>query len=86
MSREEIFKELKELIKKANTSTPEVLDSCTEESNLRGDLGLTSIGVLYLAISIEQLFDIEFNDSSFDDFNTVKDVVDYIVSKKEDWG
>ena len=82
MSREEIFKELKELIKKANTSTPEVLDSCTEESNLRGDLGLTSIGVLYLAISIEQLFDIEFNDSSFDDFNTVKDVVDYIEQNK----
>ena len=83
MSREEIFKELKELIKKANTSTPEVLDSCTEESNLRGDLGLTSIGVLYLAISIEQLFDIEFNDSSFDDFNTVKDVVDYIERNKK---
>ncbi len=83
MSREEIFKELKELIKKANTSTPEVLDSCTEEANLRGDLGLTSIGVLYLAISIEQLFDIEFNDSSFDDFNTVKDVVDYIEQNKK---
>ena len=83
MSREEIIKELKELIKKANTSTPEVLDSCTEESNLRGDLGLTSIGVLYLAISIEQLFDIEFNDSSFDDFNTVKDVVDYIEQNKK---
>lgn len=83
MSREDIFKELKELIKKANTSTPEVLDSCTEESNLRGDLGLTSIGVLYLAISIEQLFDIEFNDSSFDDFNTVKDVVDYIERNKK---
>ena len=83
MSREDIFKELKELIKKANTSTPEVLDSCTEESNLRGDLGLTSIGVLYLAISIEQLFDIEFNDSSFDDFNTVKDVVDYIEQNKK---
>ena len=83
MSREDIFKELKELIKKANTTTPEVLDSCTEESNLRGDLGLTSIGVLYLAISIEQLFDIEFNDSSFDDFNAVKDVVDYIEQNKK---
>ena len=78
MSREEIFSKLKELIKNANTSTPELLDSCSEDSDLRGDLGLTSIGVLYLAISIEQLFDIEFNDSSFDDFSTVRDVVDYI--------
>lgn len=83
MSRQEIFEQLKELIKKANTSTPEVLDSCTEDSNLRGDLGLTSIGVLYLAISIEQMFEIEFNDSSFDDFNTVKDVVDYIEQNKK---
>ena len=78
MTRSEIFNKLKDLIKMANTSTPEVLDSCTEESNLRGDLGLTSIGVLYLAISIEEMFNIEFADSSFDDFNTVKDVVDYI--------
>lgn len=83
MSRQEIFNQLKELIKKANTSTPEVLDSCTEDSNLRGDLGLTSIGVLYLAISIEQMFEIEFNDSSFDDFNTVKDVVDYIEQNQK---
>ena len=82
MNREEIFAKLKELIKLANTSTPELLDSCNEESNLRGDLGLTSIGVLYLAISIEQTFNIEFGDSSFDDFNTVKDVVDYIEANQ----
>ena len=82
MSREEIFAKLKELIKLANTSTPELLDSCNEESNLRGDLGLTSIGVLYLAISIEQTFNIEFGDSSFDDFNTVKDVFDYIEANQ----
>ena len=83
MSRAEIFEKLKSLIKNANTSTPEVLDSCSEESNLRGDLGLTSIGVLYLAISIEQVFDVEFNDSSFDDFNTVKDVIDYIEQNQK---
>lgn len=78
MKREEILNKLKEIIKLANSSTPELIDSCNEESDLRADLGLTSIGVLYLAISIEQTFDIEFNDSSFDEFNTVKDVVDYI--------
>lgn len=83
MSRAEIFKQLKELIKLANTSTPEVLDTCNEESDLRGDLGLTSIGVLYLAISIENTFSLEFNDASFDDFNTVKDVIDYIESNQK---
>ena len=84
MSRDEIFQKLKELIKMANSSTPEVLDNCSEQSDLRGDLGLTSIGVLYLAISIENTFDIEFNDASFDDFNTVKDVIDYIVKYQND--
>ena len=84
MSREEIFQKLKELIKLANSSTPEVLDNCSEQSDLRGDLGLTSIGVLYLAISIENTFEIEFNDASFEDFNTVKDVIDYIEKYQND--
>ena len=78
MSREEIFKKLQELIKLANSSNVEQIESCTEESDLRTDLGLTSIGVLYLAISIEQTFDIVFTDTAFDDFTEVKDVVDYI--------
>ena len=80
MNREEIFNKLKELIKLANSSTPELIESCTEESDLRTDLGLTSIGVLYLAISIEQTFDIVFSDTAFDDFTKVKDVVDYIYN------
>lgn len=80
MSREEIFKKLQELIKLANSSNQEQVESYTEESDLRGDLGLTSIGVLYLAISIEQTFDIVFSDTAFDDFTRVKDVVDYIYN------
>lgn len=80
MSREEIFKKLQELIKLANSSNVEQIESCTEDSDLRTDLGLTSIGVLYLAISIEQTFDIVFTDTAFDDFTKVKDVVDYIYN------
>ena len=80
MSREEIFKKLQELIKLANSSNQEQVESYTEESDLRGDLGLTSIGVRYLAISIEQTVDIVFSDTAFDDFTKVKDVVDYIYN------
>ena len=80
MSREEIFKKLQELIKLANSSNVEQIESCTEDSDLRTDVGLTSIGVLYLAISIEQTFDIVFTDTAFDDFTKVKDVVDYIYN------
>ena len=83
MSRQEIFNKLKELLKLANSSSPELVDECSEESDLRSDLGLTSIGVLYLAISIEQEFGIEFEGSSFDDFSKVKDIVDYIEQKQK---
>ena len=83
MSREEICEKLKELIKLANTSNPEQIDKCSEESDLRTDLGLTSIGVLYLAISIEEAFDIRFSDTAFDDFTKVKDVIDYIYNAKQ---
>ena len=82
MNREEIFKKLKELILLANTTSPESLETCSEESDLRTDLGLTSIGVLFLAISIEQEFDIHFGDTAFDEFNKVKDVIDYIENEK----
>lgn len=78
MTRLEIFNKLKELIKLANSSNGSLLEDVSEESDLRSDLGLTSIGVLYLAISIEQTFNIEFQESSFDDFTKVKDVIDYI--------
>ena len=81
MSRNGIFNKLKELLKLANSSSPELVEKCNEESDLRSDLGLTSIGVLYLAISIEQEFGIEFEGSSFDDFSKVKDIVDYIENK-----
>lgn len=78
MSRQEIFDKLKELLKLANSSSPELVEQCDENSDLRSDLGLTSIGVLYLAISIEQEFGIEFEGSSFDEFSKVKDAIDYI--------
>ena len=82
MSRQEIFNKLKDLIKLANTTNPEALDKCSEDSDLRTDLGLTSIGVLFLAISIEQEFNIYFGDNSFDEFNEVKDVIDYIENEQ----
>lgn len=83
INREEIFKKLQELVKSANSSNLSQIESCTEDSDLRADLGLTSIGVLYLAISIEQTFDIRFSDNAFDGFTRVRDVVDYIYNEKK---
>ena len=52
-----------------------------ENSNLITDLGLNSVGMLYMIISIEEFFNMRFDDVSFGDFQTVKDVIDYIQKK-----
>ena len=53
----------------------------TEKSNLRTDLGLASIGMLYLIIAVEQKFNVKFEDVSMGEFETIKDVIDYIEKK-----
>lgn len=81
MERTEIIEKLKEILKFSLTNADEIIDKATEESNLYTDFGLSSVGMLYIVISIEELFGISFDNVSFGDFNTVKDVVDYIEKK-----
>ena len=54
------------------------LDTLSESSNLVTDLGLNSVGVLYVVIAIEEFFGIEFENVGFGDFKTIGDVIDYI--------
>ena len=61
--------------------TPDVT-TLDEGSNLVNDLGLSSVGVLYVVIAIEEFFGIEFENVGFGDFATVGDVVDYIEQKQ----
>ncbi|MBE7055851.1 MAG: acyl carrier protein [Ruminococcaceae bacterium] len=82
MSKAEIELKLKDIFKLA-VSNPEIdVDSITGDTNLNTDLGLTSIGVLYMVIAVEEFFAISFDDVSFGDFKTVNDVVEYIYGKK----
>ena len=53
----------------------------TEDSDLNTDLGLSSVGILYIVIAIEEMFNIRMDDVSFGDFKTVRDVADYIEKK-----
>ena len=57
------------------------LSTLTEASHLVNDLGLSSVGVLYVVIAIEEFFSIQFDDVGFADFKTIGDVVDYIEKK-----
>ena len=81
MSRSEIIEKLKEVIKMATGSDDSALVEVNENSSLVTDLGLNSVGVLYVVIAIEEFFSIQFDDVGFGDFSTVGSVIDYIEKK-----
>lgn len=81
MSRSEIIGKLKEVIKMATGSDDSALVEINENSSLVTDLGLNSVGVLYVVIAIEEFFSIQFDDVGFGDFPTVGSVIDYIEKK-----
>lgn len=80
MNRQEIFEKLKE-IAELTVQDPAILANMTEDSDLNTDLGLSSVGILYIVIAIEEMFNIRMDDVSFGDFKTVRDVADYIEKK-----
>ena len=82
MDRKEIFDKLKEILSFSFSDSSEVLEKCSESSNLITDLGLNSVGMLFMVISIEETFSIRFENVNLADFVTVKDVIDYIEEKR----
>lgn len=81
LTRNEIAEKLKEILLSADARNADRLTGCREDSNLFTDLGLTSIGMLYLVIAIEETFGIQFDNVGIADFNTLGDVIDYIEGK-----
>ncbi len=82
MTRIEIMDKLRDILTMAmGDASAELLANCTEDSGLTTDLALNSVGMLYVVIAIEEFFQIQFDDVGFGDFNTVRDVVDYIEKK-----
>jgi acyl carrier protein len=78
MTREEIKEKLKEVLAMTLGNSANDLIKCNEEDRLKEDLGLNSVGILYVVVAIEEFFDIQFSGVGFGDFSTVKDVIDYI--------
>lgn len=81
LSRIEIKEKLADIMEMAMRDDAIELETLDESSELVADLGLNSVGVLYIVIAIEEFFDIEFEDVGFGDFKTIGDVVDYIEDK-----
>ena len=53
------------------------------ESRLAEDLQINSIGMLYMAMSIEEKFGVKFGNGDFEKLRTVADVVELVESKKK---
>ena len=81
MTREDVIVKLKEILKFSLPNGEQIIENAEENSNLYTDLGLSSVGMLYSVIAIEEVFQISFDNVNFGDFKTVKDVVDYILMK-----
>lgn len=56
-------------------------DSITPEASLRKDAGINSIGMLYMAMALEEEFEIKFTNDDFMNIETVSDVVRCIEEK-----
>ena len=78
MGREEILNGLREILKTIEGHDDAVIDAATESSSLKNELGLNSIGMLYIMITIEEKFDVSFENTNANDFQTAGDVIDFI--------
>ncbi len=56
-------------------------DAIKPDAKLRDDIGINSIGLLYMAMAIEEEFKIKFSNEDFVDINTVNDVISIIEKK-----
>jgi len=74
-----MFEEIKSLMVEAlNVSEDEV----TLESSLKDDLGIDSLDAVELIMELEDKFDLKIEESQAQNFVSVKNIVDFIESKK----
>ena len=56
-------------------------DAVKPEADLREDIGINSIGLLYMAMAVEEEFGVKFTNEDFSGIRTVADVVKCIEGK-----
>ena len=57
------------------------VSNISESTALIEDLGMNSIGMLYMALTIEEQYNIKFENSDFQSLKTIGDVIAKIESK-----
>lgn len=53
----------------------------TPQSSLKEEVGVNSIGLLYMAIALEEEFGVKFKNEDLQNIVTVQDVIDLIEAK-----
>lgn len=81
MSRDEIIEKLKEIFQLVVHNGVSV-DNITEESVIMTDLGVDSVGLIYLAIAVEKTFDVDMSDVTINTFKTIGDVINFIEERQ----
>ena len=56
-------------------------DAVKPEADLRENIGINSIGILYMAMAVEEEFGVKFTNEDFSGIRTVADVVKCIEGK-----
>lgn len=81
MNRDEIIEKLKEIFQLVVHNGVSV-DNITEDSLIMTDLGVDSVGLIYLAIAIEKTFDVDMSDVTINTFKTIGDVINFIEERQ----
>lgn len=81
MTELEILEGLKKIFTLVINRNAEV-DNMKMDAKIVSDLGVSSVGLIYLMVAIEEQFGIDMSDVTFNSFETVGDVVTYIKNKK----
>jgi len=80
MSKDEIIEKLKEIFQMVVHNGVSV-DNITEDSLIMTDLGVDSVGLIYLAIAVEKTFDVDMSDVTINTFKTIGDVINFIQER-----
>ena len=81
MSRTEIIDRLKDILLETDSRKAALIENCGEDLRLTTELGLSSVGMLYMVIAMEESFGVTFDNVSMGDFQTLRDVVDYLEAR-----
>ena len=79
MTREEVFEKIQKIL--MDYLGPEVVKDLSVNSDLKADLGMDSMDILYVAFETENAFNVRFEDGLLETFTTVSSLVDVVMLK-----